>query len=143
MDGEQLREEMAADPDGPLHLDCIESPIYADVRGMVNIKLTELLAEIDSGDFTGGDLTMKLSFDMQPAVEDVTVQDEGGEAEVVGRTYKNPTFEFQVAATLKKTSKDKGKFADKRRLEIEDGRFLAAPVPSPQMTMDEITRKGK
>ena len=142
MDGEQLREELAADPDGPLHLDCIESPIYADVRSMANIKLAELLAEIQSGDFNGGDLTIKI-FDMQTAAQEITVQDEGGEAADSARYYRNPTFEYAIAATLKKTAKDKGRYSEKRQFEMCDGRFLAAPVPSPQMTMDEITRKGK
>ena len=138
MDGEMLEQELAADPDGPLHIDCIESPIYADVRSMLNVKMAELLAEIYGGDFTGGDVTLKLSFDMRAAVEDVTVQDEGGEAATVGQPYKNPTFDFAVNATLKKTSKDKGSYSDKRKLVMEDGRFLAAPIPSPQITMAEL-----
>lgn len=49
-----LEEELTADPDGPLHIDCIESPYYADVRTMCNIKLGELFAELKGGDFNGG-----------------------------------------------------------------------------------------
>lgn len=81
---------------------------------------------------------MKLSVELADRSKDIVVQDEAGEAAESAYHYKNPVIDYAVAMTLKKTSKDKARKTDTREFKLEDGRFLAVPVKTPQITMDEL-----
>lgn len=125
--------------DEELPLDCIESPFYEQMRSQFNIKLCELLCELDSGKFEEGDITLKLNMSIMHASDEIAEQDmdTGGEAKkFVG--YLRPYPEWDIKVNLKHSFKEKGCSQEKRSFIFRDGRFIAAPIPSAQVSFDEL-----
>ena len=127
--------------DEELPLDCIESPFYADMRALFNIKLCELLQEFADGEFREGDINLKLSLSVPLDSEQIAQDDndEGGQRQEP-YTFRRPDAEYEAKLTLKRTSKDKGKSEDRRAFKCRDGRYIAVPVPTAQVTFDELQK---
>lgn len=125
-----------------LPLDCIESPFYSDARSMMNIKLCELLENLLSGDFQAGSVTLKLTLSTLSAIAEISEADNdiGGERQS-HREYKQPEADYEIKLSLQRNSRETGKSSGKRAFIFRDGRYIAAPVPSDQVTFDELEKR--
>lgn len=125
--------------DEELPLDCIESPFYAGARSMMNIKLCELLENLETGDFQAGSVTLKLTLSTLRAIIEApeTDIDYGGERNS-HQEYKTPEADYEIKLSLQRNSRETGKHHSKCAFIYRDGRFIAAPVPSPQVSFDEL-----
>lgn len=128
--------------DDELPLDCIESPFYTDARAMMNIKLCELLENLESGDFQAGSVTLKLTLSTMSAIVEVPEEnnDFGGERQS-HREYKQPEADYEIKLSLQRNSRETGKSRGKRAFVFRDGRYIAVPVPSNQVTFDELSKR--
>jgi hypothetical protein len=128
--------------DDELPFDCIESPFYENMRALFNIKLGELLQELVSEEFDEGDITLKLNLSIAEAYAEVAKPDfdNGGERKEQC-AYPHPYADYEVKMTLKHTSKDKGRKNERVAFKYRDGRYIAIPVPTDQVTFDELSRR--
>jgi len=116
----------------------IYSPIFAEFLENINKAIINCLAEVYEGNFSGGDISAKISLELisgsEPYLELVD-----GEEKKRYYSYKHPSIEHKVALTLKKKAEAKGGYIEPDQELIFDGeRFTLAKVKRAQMTIDEM-----
>lgn len=128
--------------DDEIPMDCIESPFYVDMRALFNEKLAELLMELDGGEFSEGDIALKLTIGIGVGMENVPQDDyDAGGQRQKSFEFKKPGAEWEARLTLKKTSKDKGQYQERRAFKCRDGRYIAIPVKEAQVSIDEYQKR--
>lgn len=116
----------------------LESPVFDGVREKVNSKIEECLKELDAGNFEAGEITVGLKIGLENAYECFPKKDENGENITDFYDYKRPVIKHAVSLTLKKQEKADGKFDERRELKRDGDVFLAVPVITPQVSIDEV-----
>ena len=120
----------------------LDSPTFEGLVKTFNSHLINVLAELKAGNFEEADINLKLNVALYDKSKELIDENEIGSEKKHSVFYKSPVFEHEVKSTFKRSNKDKGTYSAEIALEInEDGEFVAVPVKSAQMTMDEFQRQ--
>jgi len=117
------------------------SPIFEDFIKNLNNAVNECLHELNAENFSGGDITAKISIELEDAVEVYPESGKGKEATQGRHHYKKPNIEHKVALTLKKKSENKGGYSQQRQelvFDEKNNRFILVEVKTAQVTLSEM-----
>ena len=118
----------------------LQSPAFTEFNENLNAAIIACLRELHEGNFVGGDISKKISIELQSDHENFAVgTDEKGKTKFKAYQFKKPDIEYKVTLTLKKRDEAKGSYNPaSMELKRDKGRFILSEVTKAQLTLDEV-----
>ena len=117
----------------------VNSPIFEEFICNLNTAILKCLSEMHADNFSGGDISAKISIEVERACELFPAGlDENGREKTKAYHYKKPAIEHKVTLTLKKREEAKGSYSEDLELKQDDERFILSEVRRAQMTLEEM-----
>jgi len=120
----------------------IMSPVFAEFLTNLNLAVIECLKETTAGNFSGGEISAKVSIEVVDASEvyaEGTSEDAPRGKELYH--YQKPVIEHKVALTLKKHTEAKGSYDEKMALKQAGKAFVLIKPLMAQMSLEEMERE--
>ena len=121
----------------------IESPVFNCMLHDLNREVQRVVDKVYKEEFEVGEITVKLTLTIPDSYKEYPKVNEFGEDVFETYKYKKPYFEHKVSTTLKKQFKQEGIYSEEREVRFEDGKYVAVPIESPQVTMFEMQKVMK
>jgi hypothetical protein len=115
----------------------IRSPVFQELLDNVDEKLEMLLEQLETGEFYGGDISIKISVESQDDVKHYDKITDEGKQYKEALKYKRPVIEHKTKLVLKKQSESKGSYAQNNMEMVKvDGVWILRELPDQQMKME-------
>lgn len=114
----------------------INSEIFEPMLAGINEKLGILFEAMAAGEFYGGDITAKITIELQQDTKRYDRVTPEGEALVEIHEFERPSIDYKVKLILKKQSESKGSFCEMgMELAKVDGQWILRDLPDQQIRM--------
>lgn len=115
----------------------IESPIFSEMLSNVDTEIQRVISKVFNKEFEGGEITLKISIELQQGREKIQRQAEDGELYEDEFLYRKPYIKHNVSTTLKKKFKKEGLYTSDRDVEFNGDKYIAIPIQKAQMSFFE------
>lgn len=113
----------------------INSPIFAEFNENLNEKLLSCMQELYAENFSGGEISAKISIEIVDDCEFYPSTDEHGEITEKAYHFQKPVIEHKITLTLKKRDEVKGVYNEQLELKRDNERFILTEVKKAQLSL--------